>query len=68
MSSNELLRLPEVSAYVKLSKASIYALMSKKQFPKPKKLAERAVAWRKTDVDAWIDALPDADVSKSNEF
>lgn len=54
MSENQLLRLPEVIKQTGLSRSSIYSFMAQGLFPKPIKLGMRAVAWRQSDVDAWV--------------
>ena len=50
----KLLRRIEVEARTGLSRSTIYAWMDKGLFPKPVKLGTRLVAWRETDVDAWV--------------
>jgi predicted DNA-binding transcriptional regulator AlpA len=37
--------------------------MRREDFPKPIRLARRAIAWRKDDLDAWIDARERVDLS-----
>ena len=58
---NRLLKRPEVEAITGLSRASIYARMAKGDFPRPMRLGPRAVAWRDSDVQEWIDSLNPAD-------
>lgn len=53
--SDRLLKLPEVEALVGLKRASIYRFVQAKKFPAPVKLGERAVAWRLSAVDKWIE-------------
>ena len=55
-----LLRLSDVRARIPYSRASIYRLMSEGRFPHPYSLGERAVAWRESDIDAWIDSRVNA--------
>jgi len=50
-----LLRLPVVLRVTSLSRATIYRMIAKKQFPRPCRIGERAVAWRQIDIDAWVD-------------
>ena len=50
----KLLRLPDVTHHTGLSKATIYRLIKSKRFPKPVKLADRAVGWRLEQIEAWI--------------
>jgi len=52
--SEELLRLPEVAKLVKKSRATIYTDMRRGDFPKPISIGRRAMAWRLTDIDAWL--------------
>ena len=59
--AEKLLRRPEVEAITGLSCSSIYALMAKGDFPRPMRLAPRAVAWRDSDVQEWIESLNPAD-------
>ncbi len=54
------LKLPEVKARVALSRASIYAKMIDGRFPKSVSLGARAVAWRETDIEAWMTAREEA--------
>lgn len=51
-----LLKLPDVIALTTLSRSTIYQMMSDKEFPRPIKLGKRAVAWRKTDITAWLES------------
>ena len=57
---SRLLRRPEVEARTALSRAAIYAQMSRGEFPRPVKIGRRAVAWREEDVNAWIADRPAA--------
>ena len=59
--AEKLLRRPEVEAITGLSRAGIYAKMAKGDFPRPMRLGPRAVAWRESDVQEWIDCLNPAD-------
>lgn len=55
-----LYRLPVVLNRVGLARATIYGKIAAGQFPAPVKLGERAVAWRESDIDAWIAACTPA--------
>jgi predicted DNA-binding transcriptional regulator AlpA len=46
-----------ISGIVPMCKASWYAGMKDGRYPKPVKLSERSVAWRKTDIDALVARL-----------
>jgi len=51
-----LLRLPEVIARIGRSKAGIYVLIREGTFPAPLRVGKRAVAWKSSEIDAWIGA------------
>jgi prophage regulatory protein len=53
-----LLRLPDVTRLVGLSAASVYRLISKGQFPHQVRIMERAVGWRRDEIDQWITSRP----------
>ncbi len=50
----KLVRLPRLLERVPFCRSQLYALIAKGKFPKPVKIGERAVAWRSTEIDAWI--------------
>ncbi len=51
-----ILRINEVVARVHISRATIYRLIGKGQFPKPVSIGNRAKGWIKSDVDSWFRA------------
>jgi prophage regulatory protein len=53
--TNTLIRRSEVENMVRLSRSTIYAMISRGEFPPPLKIGRRAVAWRLADVQEWID-------------
>lgn len=55
----QLERLPKVMERTSLSRAHVYALMQRGEFPKPRKVGKRAVAWRSDEVDSWIEGRPE---------
>jgi prophage regulatory protein len=57
-STESLLRLPELRARIGLGRSTIYRLVAAKQFPAPVKLSPQTIAWKASDVDAWIAARP----------
>lgn len=61
-STERLLRRPEVEAVTGLRKSAIYKLMKTGAFPPQVKLSgnspQSAVAWRASDVTAWINSRP----------
>lgn len=57
---SRLLRLPEVMARVGLTRSPIYRQIAAGTFPPAVSLGARAVAWRESDIAAWIEARPEA--------
>jgi prophage regulatory protein len=54
-----LLRLPQLMQATGLSRTAVYELMKEGRFPKPVRLGLRgtAIAWRYSDVVAWVESL-----------
>jgi prophage regulatory protein len=59
------LRIHEVEAAIKLSRAMIYRQISAGCFPAPIKIG-RSSRWRSDDVDAWIEALSTGSDTEDN--
>ena len=47
-------RRQEVENFTGLSRSSIYDMMAKGEFPIPVRIGRRAVAWRESDLAAWL--------------
>lgn len=58
MDQEQLLRRRDVEAVTGLSRSAIYLAMSRGAFPTPVRLGPRAVAWRSSQIQAWIAARP----------
>ena len=54
---NPILRLPQVSELTGLSRSTIYMRIAQGLFPKPVSLGSRAVGWRSSEVDEWLQSL-----------
>jgi prophage regulatory protein len=52
-----LLRLRDVKEITGLGKSTIYNMMNKDKFPRPVRIAQKAVAWKVEDLDAWLGKL-----------
>lgn len=53
-----MLRLPQVIQLTGLGRDSIYRLGHAGQFPRPRKISERASAWREDEIQKWIESRP----------
>ena len=52
------LRMRAVIRLTGLGRSTIYRLVAEHKFPSPVRLANRAVAWRRADVEQWSDTRP----------
>lgn len=52
------LRLPAVMRLTGLGRSTIYRMVAARTFPGPFRLATRAVAWRRSDIDQWSNSRP----------
>ncbi|WP_088283814.1 AlpA family transcriptional regulator [Ideonella sp. A 288] len=50
------LRLPNVIKLTGLGRSTIYRMVAANTFPRPVRLASRAIAWRRADLDRWSDS------------
>ena len=53
-----LLRRRQVEQLVQLSRSTIYAAVKAGTFPAPVRIGARAVAWRRTALEVWLEARP----------
>jgi prophage regulatory protein len=53
-----LVRMPAVVRMTALGRSTIYRLMAEDKFPSPVRLAKRAVAWRRIDLEQWSAGRP----------
>lgn len=54
------LRLPAVMKLTGLGRSTIYRMVAERRFPTPVRITNRAVAWRRADLDQWSEARPAA--------
>ncbi|WP_376873327.1 helix-turn-helix transcriptional regulator [Albirhodobacter sp. R86504] len=54
MTTNRMIRRREVEHLTGLSRSAIYAAMKANTFPPALKIGLRSVAWRASEVDAWL--------------
>ena len=58
LDAKALARRRQVEKLVQLSRSTIYANVKAGTFPAPIRIGARAVAWRLSDVEAWLEARP----------
>lgn len=56
-----MLRLPEVLDRTGLARSTIYAMISRGDFPAPRKLTSQLNGWPEADVVEWLESRPVAD-------
>ena len=56
-----MLRLPDVCEVTGLSPTTVWRREKDGQFPRRRRLGANLVAWRSDEIEAWIEALPEAD-------
>lgn len=52
---SRLLRRPDVQFRIGLGRSTLYAMIQAGTFPGPVQLGARAVAWRESEIDDWIE-------------
>ena len=58
MTAEYLIYRTEVEQRVGLTRSSIYDAMRKGNFPLPLKVGPKAVRWRASEIEAWVDSRP----------
>jgi prophage regulatory protein len=56
------LRSPELCALVGVSPRTVHRLVARGEFPPPRKLGDRCVAWLRSEVETWLAARPISDI------
>ena len=57
-SANALAKRRHVEQLVQLSRSTIYAKVKAGTFPAPIRIGARAVAWRLSDLETWLETRP----------
>ena len=66
--SNEaLMRRRQVEQLVSLSRSALYAAVKAGSFPRQYSIGPRSVAWKKSEVLAWVEARPQVGISVRGE-
>jgi prophage regulatory protein len=55
-----ILRLRQVLAQVGLSRATVYKMIGRSEFPKPVQIGQRSVGWLPEEVNSWLRSRPHA--------
>lgn len=53
-----MMRIEDVKQATGLPKSTLYDQMSKGQFPRPRKIGPRAVAWLSSEIETWLNSRP----------
>ena len=56
------LRRPDVCTLLGFSNSTLHRLMACGDFPQPRKLGDRSVAWLRSECEAWLGARPTSDI------
>ena len=56
LEARRIVRRDEVSKLTGLARATIYKKVRERSFPSPIRLGARAVGWRMSDIDTWLQA------------
>ncbi|MCB5176771.1 helix-turn-helix transcriptional regulator [Microvirga lenta] len=54
MSTDRILRWPEVRKITGLGRTTAWEQIKKKRFPAPVKITEHRVGWLESDINAWL--------------
>ena len=55
-----IIRLRQVLAQVGLSRATVYKMIGRSEFPKPVQIGQRSVGWLTEEVNSWLRSRPHA--------
>jgi prophage regulatory protein len=58
-----LLRLPAVLQLTGLARSTVYRMVADHTFPAPVRIAKRAVAWRREELQRWTEQRPPASLT-----
>jgi prophage regulatory protein len=55
-----ILRMPQVLEQVNLSRATVYKMIRRSEFPQPVQIGQRSVGWLPEEVNSWLRSRPHA--------
>ena len=53
-----ILRMPQVLEQVNLSRATIYKMIRRSEFPQPVQIGQRCVGWLVEEINFWLQSRP----------
>ena len=59
---DRILRIKEVCDIVRVHRSTLYKMMGRGEFPKPLRLGPTARGWRQSDIDKWMQDLPEVEI------
>lgn len=54
--NEEILRLPRVMAVTGMGRSWLYCAVAEGRFPSPVRLGARAIGWKRSDVQDWLNS------------
>ena len=66
LEDNRLVKIEEVLRVCCISRATLYRRLAEGEFPAPVHVGPRVARWRVSDINSWLEALPDAAESNLN--
>ena len=55
--STQFMRRTEIEQALRIGRSTIYGLMAQGKFPKPVRISPRSVAWRTSEIEAYLKKL-----------
>ena len=55
-----IIRLRQVLERVSLSRATVYKMIRRSEFPKPVQIGQRSVGWLTEEINTWLESRPHA--------
>ncbi len=62
---NSILRAKKVQALIGISRSTLWRMCRRSEFPQPRKITERLIGWRASEVLAWIEAREPGSASEA---
>ncbi len=53
----QFMRRTEIEQVLRIGRSTIYGLMAQGKFPKPVRISPRSVAWRVSEIEAYLEKL-----------